>query len=278
MNLKISTLSLFILFSITSWSQNITITGEVLGENKEAIPYANIGIKDKNIGTLSDETGKFTFLVKENNINDSLSFSHLGYRDLTFKIEDIIQQNIHEFMLLEDPADIVELDQVTIEFKKTQLKEIGTKSFVSYVQGIVENDDENKNIREFAKKINLKKPSKILDLNIALDQIKIDSAVFRVNIYSIKKNLPYENITSEQIIIKQKIVQGWNKFDLTTYDLKYENPIFITLEYLPDDYSTTHPFIYNGRLLGKAIVRNSSLGKWEVVNGVTLSMFVTVRQ
>ena len=278
MNLKISTLSLFILFSITSWSQNITITGEVLGENKEAIPYANIGIKDKNIGTLSDETGKFTFLVKENNINDSLSFSHLGYRDLTFKIEDIIQQNIHEFMLLEDPADIVELDQVTIEFKKTQLKEIGTKSFVSYVQGIVENDDENKNIREFAKKINLKKPSKILDLNIALDQIKIDSAVFRVNIYSIKNNLPHENVTSEQIIIKQKIVQGWNKFDLTTYDLKYENPIFITLEYLPDDYSTTPPFIYNGRLLGKAIVRNSSLGKWEVVNGATLSMFVTVRQ
>lgn len=276
MNLKFIAFSIFMVFSITGISQNITIKGQVLGENNEPVSFVNIGIKDKNIGTLSDEFGKFTFLVNENNLNDDLSFSHLNFKELTLNIEKIINNNIQEFSLA--PTELIELEQITINFKKTQLKEIGTKSFVSYVQGIVENNDENKNIREFAKEINLKKPSKLLNLNIALDHIKIDSAVFRINIYSIKNNLPYENITSENILIKQKIVKGWNKFDLTDYDLKYNNSIFITLEYLPEVFSTEPPFIYNGRLLGKAIVRNSSLGKWEIVNGATIAMFVTVRQ
>lgn len=194
---------------------------------------------------------------------------------MTFKISDIVEREINEFILEEEP---VSLDEVTITTKKTKEKELGTKSYVGFVVGEVRADSsENNNIREFAKKLKIKKPSKILDLNIALRNVNIGSAKFRVNIYSIKDNLPFEKIGTKNIVIEKQVVNGWNTFDLKRFDLKFEVPIFITIEYLPQKYSEQEPFQYNGQLLGRAISRSSSFGKWNVQKGVTIAMYVTVR-
>ena len=262
--------------SNTSWSQDLILTGTVKGANNEKLVYVNIGIKHKNIGTISDENGSFSIRIHNKNKSDSLSFSYLGFKELTIKISDIVDRNINEFILKEEP---VSLNEVTITSKKTKEKKLGTKSYVGFVVGEVRADSsQNNNIREFAKKLKIKKPSKILDINIALRNVNIGSAKFRVNFYSIKDNLPFEKIGAKNIVIEKQVVNGWNTFDLKRYDLKFEATVFIAIEYLPQKYSEQEPFQYNGQLLGRAISRSSSLGNWNVQKGVTIAMYVTLRQ
>lgn len=267
---------ILLIISSTSWSQDLILTGAVKGTNNEKLAYVNIGIKNKNIGTISDKNGQFSIRIHKENKSDSLSFSYLGYKNLTFKISDIIQRNISEFILEEEPMF---LDEVTITSKRTKEKKLGTKSYVGFIVGEVRADSsQNNNIREFAKKLKIKKPSKLLDLNIALRNVNIGSAKFRVNFYRIKDDLPFKKIGSRNIIIEKQIINGWNTFDLRRYDLKFEEPVFITVEYLPHEYSEQEPFNYSGQLLGKAISRSSSLGNWNVQQGVTIAINVTVKQ
>ena len=139
-------------------------------------------------------------------------------------------------------------------------------------------NNQNNNIQEFAKKLKIKKPSKLLEVNIALSNININSAKFRVNFYSIKDHLPFEKIGNQNIIIEKQIINGWNTFDLKKFDLKFEKPIFISIEYLPQKYNELMPFRYNGQLFGKSIKRSSSLGNWNVTKGANIAMYVKVRQ
>lgn len=269
-------LIVLVLISNINFSQDLILSGSVKGDDNKVLPYVNIGIKNKNIGTISDDIGNFKFIVTKEHKSDSLSFSYLGYHELSIKIEDILNKDISEFILTEKPST---LDEVTLIYKKSKEKKLGTKSYVGFVAGYVRvNNDKNKNILEFAKKITIKKPSKILDVNINLFHKNVDSARFRINFYSIKDNLPFQRIGAENIIIEQKINNGWNIFDLTKHNLKFKKPIFITLEYIPNDANPQEPFRYSGQLFGTSLSRSSSLGKWDVKKGITMAMYVTVRQ
>lgn len=267
---------IFLFISNICQSQNLILQGTIKGTNAEKLAYVNIGIKNKNIGTISDENGRFRIGIRKENQSDSLSFSYVGYKQLKVKISDIVKKGINEFVLEEKRLS---LDEVIIVSKTTKEKKLGTKSYVGFVVGEVGVDiGQNNNIREFAKKLKIKKPSKILDVNIALRDVTIGFAKFRVNFYSIKNDLPFEKIGTENIIIEKQIVHGWNRFDLKKFNIKFEKPLFITIEYLPQGYSSQEPFRYNGQLLGRSIQRTSSLGNWNVTKGAKIAMYVTVRQ
>lgn len=275
---KLSLKFIFFLLLISNmcFSQNLILKGTVKATNNKNLAYVNIGIKNKNIGTISNKNGHFSIRINEENKSDSLSFSYLGYKQLTIKISDIVKKNISKFILNQE---LFSLDEVTIISKKTKEKKLGTKSYLNFVVGDVRADNnQNNNIQEFAKKLKIKKPSKLLEVNIALSNININSAKFRVNFYSIKDHLPFEKIGNQNIIIEKQIINGWNTFDLKKFDLKFEKPIFISIEYLPQKYNELMPFRYNGQLFGKSIKRSSSLGNWNVTKGAKIAMYVKVRQ
>ena len=274
--LSLKFILILLILSNVCWSQNLILKGTVKGVNNKKLAYVNIGIKNKNIGTISDENGHFSIRIRKENQSDSLSFSYVGFKQHTIKVSDIVEKSINEFVLVEK---LVPLEEVTIIAKKTKEKKLGTTSYVSFVVGDVRADNnQNNNIQEFAKKLKIKKPSRLLDVNIALSNVNIDAAKFRVNFYSIKDNLPFEKIGSSSIIIEKQIINGWNSFDLKKFDLKFEKSVFIAIEYLPQEYNEQAPFNYNGQLLGRAVGRTSSLGTWDVTKGAKIAMYVTVRQ
>jgi hypothetical protein len=268
-------LAICFLFLNFTFSQ-ITINGIVKSEANIPLQYVNIGIKNKNIGTISDEKGNFSITIDNTRINELLTFSYLGFEEKTVRIEDIIKLKSQEIILKEK---IIQIEEVLIISKKASELKIGTKSYSSMVAGYVRaNNDKNNDIQEFAKKIKLKKPSVLLDVNINLFNVKTDTASFRINIYNIKNDLPNERINTENIIVKKKVENGWNKFDLQNFDLKYNVPIFITIEYLPKKMDEEEPFRYSGQLFGESITRSSSLGLWNSKSGLTMAMYVTVKQ
>lgn len=258
------------------YGQETKISAQILDKNNNKIKFANIGIKDKDLGTISDENGLFSIYIPEKHLEDTLTISYAGYNEFKIKINDVITNKISQFVIEES---INELLEVVILTEKTKEVAIGTKSYSSMVAGYVRvNNDKNKDIQEFAKEININKPIKIKSLSVNLFNVKVKTAKFRINFYSIKNNLPFENINQQNIILTHDIKAGWNKFDISDYDVKLAKSFFISLEYIPDNDNTDEPFRYSGQLFGRSITRTSSLGNWKTKKGLSISIYLTANQ
>jgi hypothetical protein len=85
----------------------------------------NIGIKGKNIGTVSKEDCTFMLNLRTENAHDTLTFSCIGFDDLNLLIPKIIREKNFVFYLHEK---FIELDDVVISSKNPKIKKIGTKS------------------------------------------------------------------------------------------------------------------------------------------------------
>lgn len=89
-HLKLGTIVslLFILPKIFLGQQ--IISSKIIGEkDKNPVSYANIWIKNKNIGTTSDENGHFTLKVANLAQNDSIIISSIGFYDTLIQITNI---------------------------------------------------------------------------------------------------------------------------------------------------------------------------------------------
>ena len=77
-NMKYIITLIFLTISICAFSQNITGT-VVDSETKQPLMYANISVKGKSIGAITDSTGHFELLRRNLSKSDTLVFSYLGY-------------------------------------------------------------------------------------------------------------------------------------------------------------------------------------------------------
>ena len=76
----------------------IRINGIVLDvQTRKPLPFVNIGIRNKNVGCASDDDGKFSILIPELFVNDTLTFSMVGYADLELPVKKAIELNAMEF-------------------------------------------------------------------------------------------------------------------------------------------------------------------------------------
>ena len=100
-------------FSIQLNSQvkNIKIDGLVIDEFNNPVPFAAVTITNKNIGISTTEDGEFSLKVSNNEMEDNLSISSLGFKTFTIKVKDYLAQEEKKIILKED---VVEMDEITI--------------------------------------------------------------------------------------------------------------------------------------------------------------------
>ena len=109
----------------------IQLNGGVYNKRtNEPIPFVNIYIKNKNIGTISNSNGIFIFKIPLENSNDSVFFSSIGYVTLAKKISDL--QASQNRILLNEIS--VKIKEVTVNYidAKTILKRAIDKINVNY--------------------------------------------------------------------------------------------------------------------------------------------------
>ena len=69
---------------------HINIRGKILDhESKTELSFANISVKGKSIGTVSNEQGKFNINISRDLISDTLVFSYIGYKNTYIPIEQL---------------------------------------------------------------------------------------------------------------------------------------------------------------------------------------------
>ncbi|TYA78774.1 carboxypeptidase-like regulatory domain-containing protein [Seonamhaeicola marinus] len=95
-------------FSLNA-QQKQEIRGIILDEFNEPIPFVAVGIVEKYIGSASTEDGEFSFFITENELQDSLSISSLGYDPFKIKVADFLKLEKKAIVLKETVTELNEV-------------------------------------------------------------------------------------------------------------------------------------------------------------------------
>lgn len=148
--------------SFTSFAQTITISGKVKdAKTGEPIPFSNVTIVGKFIGTITDTAGYYSFQAPKK--TDSLQVSSIGYSTVKKAITEGISQTV-DFELKfdeiqlgevlinpgENPADVLFKQMVSAK-EKHNIKNYGSLQYESYTK--YEVDLDNVNAKNFDKNL-----------------------------------------------------------------------------------------------------------------------------
>jgi len=234
---------ILILLTVHSFGQK-TIVGKILSQTtKEPIPFANIGVVNSNVGTLSNLDGSFSIIIPQKQLTDSLTFRSLGFYGKSISINQL--ESRKEFTIyLNEKATL--LSTVIITAKKIKYKKIELGNRV-YTSGNYEPDTtyagrsvalliDTKNIpNQKSFPVYLKKASLCIFRN------NFESFKFRVRInkYDSLTGKPGVDLIDQSIIEESSMKLGWLDFDLSKLNFRITGPFFITFEQLLDSKHRT---------------------------------------
>jgi hypothetical protein len=272
--LRTTAILILLLISIQSWGQFFFKGTTNCSKDKTPIPYLNIGIVNKNIGTVSDINGHFYLKIPEKYYNDSIRFSSISYQSKTLLISEIIK-GIDTTIYFEPLAH--NLTEVKITPKKYKTKTIGCKSEwpMSGNYGVDQLG------HELGIKIEVKgKTTRIKDFNFGIAANHCDTLVFRLNIYKLIDTVPHENILKENIIVKTAVKSGIVTVDLEKYNIVLDHDFLITLEWLVDYEKSCIDLRIAPQFLSSTtiFIKNTSQGTWTILRNWGVEFFVTVEQ
>jgi len=267
-------LLLFLLHSFSIFSQS-TIEGYVRDSKTHVVlPYVNIGITGKNVGTVSSEKGRFKIFIDSKYNEDSLRFSMIGYKSKTVKAGDAATL-LNSTANVELEEDAIKLEEVVILSQDLKEKILGNETeSTSIVAGFSTNELGN----EVGIVIKIKnKPAYIQAFNVNIASNKYDTLKFRVNLYSLKDGLPDTSLLKKSIIVNTTLKNGKLSIDLRKYNIIVEEDFFAALEWIEDLGS--NGLYFSANFLGSPIIaRHTSQGNWEKIGGVSLGFNVKVLQ
>lgn len=250
--------SLFLVILLTksaAYAQSV-IAGRVKSEKGVLLPYVNIGIKDGKFGAISDTDGKFSISIPDSLLNDTLTFSSIGFDEKSFIINSLIGKTNLEIVLNEK---VTTLPEVRISNKKLRQYKLGITGRTPMVSIPTKSYQKN-DILEQARLINLKKPAKILNANIFVISDTQKEVSIRLNFYAFTNGLPGKRLIERSIIKKAIVKNGWFSIDLKDEAIYLDENFVVSFEYLPSNQNQ----IVFGAKLGAAdsYLRSSSLGIW----------------
>jgi hypothetical protein len=264
---KIILFFVLIVFSnSTVIAQNVVYEGIIKDKNtKENLAYVNIGIVNKNTGTVSDVKGKFQLLLDNKNDAETMKLSMIGYKSLSFKVIDF-KKIVTENPIIYLEKSVSELKEIVIKNKNLQTGILGNvldKKTVS--AGFVNNVLGN----EIGIIVKLKsKPTFIEAFHAIVDYNKYKELKFRLNFYDLKKGLPNNTILQDNIIVTSTIKKGELIIDLNDYNIMVNEDFFVSIELIEGLGEGGLHFLadYSGSPI---ITRATSQGKWNKVEDLS---------
>jgi hypothetical protein len=224
-----------LIFTVELAYSQSTISGKVLDQSsKKPIAYANIGIVNTNVGTISNEDGTFALKVPNQYAKETLLFSAIGFVKKSVPVKSILSADLT--ILLEE--QVIQLKEVTIASTKEKNKhfELGN----SICKGGVLETDTTYAGASIALLIENNNPyHEDLIFPVYLEQARIriyrnnlTSFKLRIRIYSVDSltNQPSEDLFDRSLVMESSMKNGWMEFDLSPFKYLVSRPFFIAFE------------------------------------------------
>ena len=272
---------LLLFFLLLGWqfpffAQDVRVAGQVLAQGSRApVPFVNIGIRGKDIGTAADEEGRFSLLVPASRTGDTLTFSAVGYQEKAVPIRQLVGKPVCSVGLIEK---LTALPEVVVRGQRKKMRRIGTTTHNPFLWGNL-HTKRTHDIVEFAQLIPLHNvASQLVQAHIFLRRPTVDTVMLRLNFYRATATQPSERLVEQPVLVRSAIRNGWLTIDLARYNLSLQADFYLAFEFLPEKKRPVPEFSYGGQLGGSVLVRTSSLGTWRREPGASLAAYVTVKQ
>ena len=245
-------------------------------ETKQVIPYVNIGILQKNIGTVSNENGQYQLGFSGNYAaSDSIIFSHVGYRTVKYSIAQFIN-SISDIQLTPISNTLQEVVVKSRNLSEKILgrngKGLGLMHYNFYT--FYEKDVDDRLGKEAGILLKNKRDCFLNELHMQISSNEFASLKFRLNFYKTVDGVPTELIIPKEIVfeIRDGFV-GLYKFDLkpfTIYLTKDLGDVAATIQWV--DSKKTNPnskyfSLYSSLSTNSSFIsRPKSMASWEKSN------------
>lgn len=253
------------------------IRGRVFSEkNTEPLPYVNIGIFEKGLGTVSDEEGNFVFILDEQiQLDNNVQFSSLGFEAQSLNLKELLDVADNGTVEIYLKPDITILNEVVVSMKKSSLrsKDVGHYFMSDHLIGYWKNDMSLGG--EIGTKIQVgKRLRKIENLNFNVIENLSDSLLIRINFYDAKDVVPTKKIFKTNILYVLDSKKGIHTIDLKEYNLFVENDFIVSLELLKVYGNEVGLVVAGSEFSGYSYKRMASMGKWDVSKGSALQFYL----
>lgn len=236
--------ALSLIFSAFTASGQITIKGILLnGENKAPVAYANIGILDTRTGTISNEDGTFEITIPEELRNDTLLFSALGFERKSIHIATLSNRGELTIRMREHTTMLKNVVVKSKRRKPVRTFEMGNALFNSgslYVDSVASGSAMALLIENKQPTFNagLTVPFFIRRAKLRISYNTFDNFKVRLRFLSVdeRTGLPDKDLFHESIVVSSGIRKGWVNFDLSSYNIRIDQPsFFLVFEWLIED-------------------------------------------
>lgn len=251
-----------------------TVSGSVSdARTREAIPYVNIGIVGRGIGTVSAMNGQFSLPLHDSLDDQTLKLSCIGYKSLIINVKDFKKTYSNKSADLYLDENVFTLGQVVVKPKAFKTKILGnTNHSRSVIAGFMSNDLGS----ELGTIMKIKRsPTFIEDVNFNIGRNLLDSVKFRVNIYSMKDGQPDSILLKEPIYITTKLAHGKLTVDMKKYNLWVSTDFFVSLEWI-EDYGKNKLYFSAGLMDSNSMYRKTSQDRWHKASPVGIGFNSTV--
>lgn len=222
------------------------------------IEFVEVGILNKNIGTISDIDGRYNIDLNSANNTDTLRFSHPSFEPIEILLSTY-KENPDKDIRLNPKEDNIET--IIVDHRKFKQQVLGNVyQNKKYQGGFIGN------IKGFECGVLLSIPKRAIlqKLIINIADCAYDEIYFRVNIYKqIGKN-KFENILSDPIYIKQSIVTNEKELNinLSSHYVHVDGNTLVTLQQIA--YLGQGQLLFPGSAFkgSASYYRTSSQGRW----------------
>ena len=259
--------------------KEIVLKGSILNEkSNKALAYVNIGVLNKDWGTVTNKKGEFELPLNESHYNDTLRISMVGFAPRSVLVKNVLNRKDAFKMSLTE--QISELEEVIVIAKKWKFKTLGNKTKSKFLGSGFAYDMMGS---EMGVRINIRKhPTLVQRFNFNISHNTLSAKVtFRLNLYSIRAGKPFENILQESILIPIESGQTGNiTTDLKKYDIVLTDDVIVTLEWVEveGDVKTGEGiYLSLGLFTGGTYHRKSSQGKIKKLRGLGVGFNLDVK-
>ena len=265
-------------------TEKISIAGQVSDKSThQLLAYVSVGVLNKPQGTVSDSLGKFSFSISNEYYSDTLQISMVGYYPVRISVRDFMNASNKNIQLAEN---ISQLSDVIVQSgpSKTNTEIIGKQSTGKFTQVSIHNKSgvEETIGSEMGMRYKIEKPDALLkNFNFYISANNFNSIKFRINIYSVKNDLPDNLICNKQIITNlDNFKTGWTKVDLESFTIKVKEDIIVTVQWVESrmdkkEIPVTIVPVTMTLFAKNCYVRVASQDKWKRM-GMKVSSFITI--
>lgn len=242
----------------------------------ETLPFVNLGLLHKNIGTVSDDNGVFHLAVPKVNETDTLRISAIGYATKDIPL-GVLQKQLKEDPIVLLHEEATELEELVITNENTEPKEVVMGNTTRSQSGSV-GFTSNKLGNEIGMVMVVRyPPMKLKTFTASVTSIKNPKLKMRLNFYSVKDGEPDKLIINQNIIVIPPANNTLLEVDLTPYNIVVEENFFVSLEWIE---SSTKAVKFSADFAEETIpmmLRATSQGNWEKAGNFGVGFTVTAQ-